>query len=134
MANKKSKAQLEAELKVLRQSRFAEGTVQVLLSLIRWGALIFIARYGYLSIESLAGKSTLADIGINFLSDIKVSVAIAWSTGFGGVIYGLSQRKLRRDTVERLQERIQVLEAEKDPARTSSKLTKRGDTRPEDRI
>lgn len=134
MAKKKSRAQLEAELRVLRKSRFAEGTVQVLLSLIRWSAIILIARYGYLSIEALAGKSTLADIGINFLSDIKVSVAIAWGVGVGGAIYGLKQRKLRRDTVERLQERIQTLEAEKDPARTSSQLTKRGDTRPEDRI
>ncbi|HFD32861.1 MAG TPA: hypothetical protein ENJ28_09180 [Gammaproteobacteria bacterium] len=134
MARKKSKAQLEAELRLLRKSRFTEGTVQVLLSLIRWGAIILVARYGYLSIEVLSGKNTLADIGINFLSNIKISVAFSWFVGVGGAVYGLSQRKLRRDTVERLQGRIQMLEKELDPARTSSRLTKRGDTRPEDKL
>jgi hypothetical protein len=134
LSNKKSKSQLEAELRVLKKSRFAEGTVQVFLSLIRWGAIVLIVRYGYLSIEALAGKDTFTDIVINFLSDIKVSVAISWSVGAGGAIYGLKQRKLRRDTVERLQGRIKLLESEKDPSRTSSQLTKRGDTRPEDKI
>ncbi len=134
MARKRNKAELEAELRILKKTRFTEGTVQVLLSLIRWGAIIAISRYAYLAIEALSGKSTLADIGINFLSDIKISVTLAWIAGVGGVFYGISQRKLRKDTVERLQERIQALEAEIDPNRSTSNLTRRGDTRPEDRI
>lgn len=132
--SKKTKAQLEAELSMLRRSRFSEGTVQVLLSAIRWGAIILIARYSYLSIDALAGKSTLADIGINFLSEIKVSIALAWAAGIGGAAYGLSQKKLRRDTVERLQERIKMLELGYNPERTSSRLTVRGDTRLEDKL
>lgn len=134
MATRKSKSQLEAELKVLRQSKVSEGVVQVLSSFIRWGGIVLIVRYGYLGIEALAGKSTLADIGIDFLTDINVSVAIAWSVGVGGAIYGLRQRTLRKDTVERLVGRIQEFESSLDPSRTSSKLTTRGDTRPEDKI
>lgn len=133
MATKKSKGQLEAELKVLRQTKTSEGIVQVLNSLIRWGCIVLIFRYGYLGIEALSGKSTLADIGVSFLSDIKISIAIAWAAGLGGMAYGHKQRKLRKDTIERLVGRIHDLEGELDPNRTSSKLTKRGDTRPEDK-
>ncbi len=134
MAAKKSKGQLEAELKVLRQSRNSEGVVQVLISLFRWVGIVLIVRYAYLGIEALAGKSTLADIGVNFLTDINVSVALAWAAGFGGMVYGIKQRELRKDTIERLVGRIKQLEDEVDPNRTSSNLTKRGDTRPEDRV
>ncbi len=134
MARNKSKGQLEAELKVLRKARFSEGTVSVILSFIRWGAIVLIVRYAYLSIEALSGKTTLADIVVQFLSGVKVSVAIAWTFGIGGLAYGWKQRKLRRDTVERLQKRIQALESKVDLNRTSSQLTPRGDTRPEDKI
>ncbi len=134
MARKRNRAEIEAELRILKKTRFAEGTVQVLLSLIRWGAIIAISRYAYLAIDSLSGKNTLADIGVNFLTDIKVSVAIAWGAGVGGMVYGASQRKLRKDTVERLQGRVQELESEIDPSRSSSNLTRRGDTRLEDRV
>jgi len=135
MASKKrSRAELEAELRILRKTQIAEGIVQVFLSLIRWGAIVMIARYGYLAIDSLSGKSTLADIGVNFLSNIKVSVALAWSAGVGGIIYGVNQRKLRKDTIERLQKRIQELESNIDSNRTTSNLTPRGDTRPEDKL
>jgi len=134
LAAKKSKGQLEAELKVLRQSRNSEGVVQVLISLFRWVGIVLIVRYAYLGIEALAGKSTLADIGVNFLTDINISVALAWAAGLGGMVYGIKQRELRKDTIERLVGRIHELEGEVDPNRTSSNLTKRGDTRPEDRV
>ena len=93
-----------------------------------------MARYGYLSIETLSGQQTLADIGVNFLTDIKVSVAVAWSVATGGVLYGMRQRKLRRDTVERIQKRNRKLESLLDPNRSSSQLMPRGDTRPEDKL
>ena len=134
MAKNDGRSENELQLRVLRLTRFAEGTVQVLSSLIRWGAIVLIVRYGYLSIVSLAGQNTLADIGINFLSNINVSIAVAWTAGVGGLAYGARQKKLRKNTVERLQGRIQELETEIDPNRSTSNLTHRGDTRPEDKI
>jgi hypothetical protein len=134
LATKKSKSQLEAELKELRKARASEGIVQVLNNLIRWGGIVLIVRYIYLGIDTLSGKSTLADIGVEFLTDINISITIAWLAGIGGLAYGYKQRMLRKDTIERLVGRIQELEGTFDPNRTSSKLTKRGDTRPEDRI
>jgi hypothetical protein len=51
----KNKAELEAELKALRFARRSEGWVSVSNNFIRWGGLVSIARYSYLSVDSLAG-------------------------------------------------------------------------------
>ena len=51
---------------------------------------------------------------------------------FCGVAYGRYQGKLRRDDVQRLSEYKQKYESLKDPRRSSSRLTVRGETRPED--
>ncbi len=134
MAKNRVRSEKEIELRILRITRLVEGVVQISSNLFRWGAIVLIARYGYLSIESLAGQNTLADIGINFLSNIKVSVALAGVAGAGGLIYGERQRKLRKSTTERLQGRIRDLETEIDPDRSTSNLTPHGETRPEDKI
>lgn len=130
--NSKSKTQLQAELKGLRLARAADGWVTVLLSLIRWGSIVLVTRYGFLAVETLSGQVTLAEIGIDFLGKVEVSVALAWTVGIVGGVYGWRQRKLRRDTVERLQARIQHYESMCDEKRSSSRLTRRGDSRPED--
>lgn len=87
----------------------------------------------YLSVESLAGQYTTADIGIKVLADLKVSQVLAWLFGAGGVGYGWRQRKLKQDTIERYAPRVQQREREVDPKRTSSRLTQRGTTRAEDK-
>lgn len=130
----KSKARLEAENRALRSANRKESIVTVLLSLIRWGGVLGISYFVFRTVEVLAGQSTFAEIGINFLGNLEVSVTLAWAAGGGGVLYGLGQRKLRKDTVERLQSRITSLEKKLDDSRTSSKLTARGDTRPEDQL
>lgn len=126
--------ELETTLRLINKDRLTEGTVSVLNNLIRWGAIVTIFYFGYSSIELLAGKETLSNIAVSLLTDIKISVAIAWTAAGGGLIYGLRQKKLRKDTVERLQGRIKELELRHDPNRTSSDLTPRGETRPEDEI
>lgn len=134
LVGKKTRAQVDAELNHLKATRKADGWVTVLQSLIRWGSIVLLAWFAYLSVKALAGQTTLADIGIDFLGKVEISVALAWAVGAGGTAYGWSQRKLRKDTVERLQERIEELEVTIDDQRSSSRLTKRGDTRPEDRV
>lgn len=122
------------EHRILEKATLAEGAIQVLSSLIRWGSIVAITRYAYLAIDSLSGKNTLADIGVNFLTDIKVSVAIAWSAGVGGMVYGARQRKLRKDTVARLQERVRDLESEINPNRSSSNFTRSENIKEEDKV
>jgi len=130
----KNKSQLTAELRALRTARTYDGWVVVLQYLIRWGAIVFIARYGYFSIAALSGEVTLAEVGISFFGKVEVSVAVAWTFGLVGGIYGIRQRKLRKDTVERLQGRISELERIIDKGRSSSRITSRGNSRPEDMI
>lgn len=133
MSKQKSRAQLETELKLIKQSRLSDGVIRIVRDLIKYGALVCIAYYAFRSVETLSGKTTLADIGINFLANVKVSVIFAWLFGFVGIAYGYFQRNLRKETVARLQPRVQELEQHVDKNRSSSKITKQGNTRPEDK-
>jgi hypothetical protein len=98
-----------------------------------WFSLVGISAFFYLSTRSLAGHYTFADIGIKVIGDFKVSEALSYLFGAGGVGYGLRERALRRKTTDRFAERVAALETKIDPNRTSSHLTRRGTTNPEDR-
>ncbi len=128
-----AKPSREIELRFQLRFKLIDLAASAFSLLIPWGALIVIAYYLSGSINVLAGKYTFADIGFRVLSDIRVSDGVAYLLGGGGVAYGLNERRLRRKTIERLSGRIQELEKRLDPRRSSSKLTRRGTTRPEDR-
>ena len=128
MSKKKSAAELRIENRLLRTQNNIAAITTIFVSLIRIAGAVLIARYVYLAVASLAGKSTVSDIGIKFLGNLRVSEGLAGLFGGGGTVYGLAQRKLRRDTIERLQGRIKELEREHDPNRSSSNLTIRGTT------
>jgi hypothetical protein len=100
---------------------------------IPWGALVAIAYWVHTDVVALAGKQTLARIGLSFMSDIKVSDAIAYVFGAVGAGYGIAERTLRRKTIARLSDEGRLLEQMIDPQRTSSNLTRHGTTRPEDK-
>jgi hypothetical protein len=128
----KTRAELEAELRWYRRQDNASNVAAVLNNAIRWGGVVACACFGYLSIQSLAGQATSANIGLDLVADVRLSEVFAYIFGGGGVAYGIRQRKLRGDTVERLQDRVRSLERQFDPNRTSSGLTERGDTNPQD--
>lgn len=132
-SSKKTKAQLEAEVQRLRSGSRSNAVVQVISQTIKWGGLCFLAWCFKESIEALAGKDTLSDIKIALLSDLNINQWLAYAVGGGGIVYGLSQRHLRKSTVETIQSRNQKLEKMVDPKRSSSNLTPRGNTRPEDK-
>ena len=100
---------------------------------IKWGVLLGIVRYGYLTIVSLAGKQTIAHIVVEFLATLTVSKAVAYLFGAGGIIYGYGERRLRQRNIKRLAESKNDLERIIDPKRTSSKISRTGTTRPGDR-
>jgi hypothetical protein len=102
-------------------------------SVVPWTAVVFIAWFFYRSVASLAGRYTFSQIGVGFLGDFKISEGIAYVFGTGGVVYGVRRRKLQGDNVERTAKRISDLEKRIDPKRSSSRLTPRGKTRPEDK-
>lgn len=80
----------------------------------------------------LAGKETQASIVVQLLSSTTVSVGLGWTVGAGGIAYGVAQNKLRKSTVSRLHTRLKDLELQFDGKRSSSNLTKDGQTNPED--
>ncbi len=132
MAKQKTRAELEAELRFLRRERASRDIASAVNAGIRWGGVVLIARYGYLSIDALAGHQTAANIIVNFLGNFHVSEGLAWLLTAGGATYGLGQNRLRKRIVEHLHGRIRELEERVDPQRSSSNLTPSGDTRPED--
>jgi len=148
---KKTRAELEAENRLLRTHSLGDNVSRVVHSLIKYGAYVLIAYYAIAQpIDSLSGKTTQADIKIDSATSLSVNRsdttpvgsrstnyclifgAVSLVFGFAGIAYGWKQAKLRKDVVERIQARNQTLEKKLDPKRSTSSLTPRGDTRPED--
>ncbi len=130
MAKQPSKAALDAGVEVQRiQARAA-----VTLAAIRWLGLAVLAYFGYRSVDTLAGRTTLASIGvgISVLGKVYISEAVAWLFGVTGIGYGLRQRALRHNVIARLSPAVREREQALDPKRTSSQLTERGRTKPQD--
>ncbi|MFL6274512.1 MAG: hypothetical protein ACJ74G_04810 [Blastocatellia bacterium] len=131
-SKKKSYAQLQAENSLLRRGNVAQSVTSVIISAIKWGAFCFIVWSGYLSIKILAGQQTQATIAVSFLGNIKISEALAYALAAGGIIGWRRERGLRKKTVKRIHVRTKKLETERDPLRTSSRLTPAGETHPRD--
>lgn len=100
---------------------------------LKYGTIIVCVYYAFRSIAVLAGKQTLASIGLSILGNVTVSNGIYIVLTGGSIVYGLGQRQLRRRSIKRLTEQGIKLEQRFDPKRTSSGLTKWGTTKPEDK-
>jgi len=124
---------MKAELRYRLYGRIIDVIGSVVNRAIPWVGVVFIAYNVNSAVRFLAGRTTFADVGIKFLADFRISEAVAYVFGGGGLLYGLRNRKLRKDNVERMTRRIAQLEAQIDPRRSSSRLTSRGETRPEDK-
>lgn len=144
---KPTRAELQAENQRLRDYGFGSNLTKVVRDLIKYGAFVWIVYFVYASIDTLAGKTTFANIDVNAKGELSsqseversdvcqywwYAVPLAGLFGVGGILYGRRQAKLRHDVIEHEHARTLELEARLDPKRTSSDLTPRGDTRPED--
>ena len=130
----RSREQLEAELRVLRNRRLSDGWASVATNVVRWGGLVGIAYFTSEAVKSLAGQQTAAAFVLLWPTEFKVHVAIPWVTAVAATAYGLLQRHLKNGTVKELHAYIKSLERRLDPNRSSSGLTSTGETRPEDRL
>lgn len=68
------------------------------------------------------------------MADVKIGNAISYVVGGGGLLYGARQKRLKGNTIQKMGAQIKELEAKIDPNRSSSGLTERGKTRPEDEL
>lgn len=132
----RTKEQLLADNEFLRRGGWAEQigpTVRLALSVVCILGVAYIAKDAAIGVaRELAGKETNANVVWSFLNDFRVSILFGWGVGAAGVLYGLKERRLRKRTVERLARRVADFEIQHDKGRTSSQLTPRGDTNPED--
>lgn len=97
--------------------------------------------FAFLSIRELAGKHTDANFLLSYITSNQEAHGWLWVIGktlpwilvlfFGSWAY--VERFLRQKTVDALQGRIKALELRLDPGRTTSMLTSRGETNPQDK-
>jgi hypothetical protein len=92
----------------------------------------------YLCIDSIgrnfAGQETGIEFILHFLGNVYVSHTISFTISVSAIFYAWRQKQLKNTTVEKLHRRIKDLERRMDPNRSSSTLTARGETNPEDQI
>ena len=124
----------ETALAITKINAITNLIASIFVTTIKWGVVLGIAYFAYLSVEALAGKTTFAKIGLSLLGDIKISEAIAYVLGGGGIFYGWRQRQLRKKRIAELSEHSEGLEKLLDKRRTSSKLPPTGETRDEDKL
>jgi hypothetical protein len=99
-----------------------------------WVSCVGIVAWCFLqAIRALAGQQTHAQIGIGILGNVQVSQGIFALFGAGGIVYGLRERTLRRNTIGRHAKKMQDLERQYDPIRGTSGLDERGRTAEQDR-
>jgi len=128
MTKRKNRSELDFQLRARKVDRFAA----VAETLIKFGTFCVVAYFFTGALKAYAGEVTFAQVGITLLGDLKVNEWVAYLLAGGAVTYGLRQRKLRRDKTEELAGRLKQLEGRFDPRRSSSRLTPRGTTHPED--
>jgi hypothetical protein len=100
----------------------------------KWGFWAFLAYQARQAVAALAGKTTLANIAVALGAKVSVMLAVSWAASVGFGIWVFFERRLRKGTIERLTLRNKDLELQLDRRRSSSELTPRGETRPDDQL
>ena len=101
---------------------------------LKWGFWAFLVWQGRLSLDSFAGRTTETSIMMALGANATLGIAASWATTIMFAVWVFFERRLRKGTAERLTLRIKELELGLDRRRSSSLLTTRGDTRPEDQL
>jgi hypothetical protein len=109
-----------------RMINFATQSVDRMIPAVMVVFVVYFGLYG--PVQALAGKKTLADFGVKLLAEAKLSEIIPYVTAAMGWLFGVNAQRLRRNTTERLTNRIRELEQRIDPTRSTSGLTPRGQT------
>ena len=96
-----------------------------------WLGICWCVHQASLGFIAYAGKISIADLSWSWRLLANVSVVWELSITLSGISVTLyiRERKMHKDTRERLTARVTELELKIDPRRSSSKLTPRGDTR-----
>jgi hypothetical protein len=104
-------------------------------TLIRVGGGVVAAYFLFDALKHFAGKSTDLDVAASlmFSALVDLKVAILVSLAGAACAWAAVERMIRHRNTEKMAQRIEELEKQIDPQRTSSRLTKRGKTNPQDK-
>jgi hypothetical protein len=127
MGNKSRSAE-QIRLARTKVVRFTDLAGTVMSAAIKWGALAFIAYLLTDALKAMAGKTTLVSLLASIRANITINEWVAYVLAGGGTLYGFAQRRLRKQKVAELAERIKTLETKIDPDRSSSGLSPQGST------
>ncbi len=94
--------------------------------------LWILCRYTYFSVKELAGKTTIADFLFQYFTRESRYHWLPWVLVALFFVWAILERSLRLKKVASMQKHILELEKRLDPNRTSSMLTHKGETNPED--
>lgn len=119
----------DQSLRLLRIDRAFGLATQI----VKWAGIIGVVYLISTMVSALAGKTTLADIAIQFLTASQAREWTSYGITGAAIVWAILERRLRKSTVRHLSQRLVVIENRLDPDRSSSNLTETGETRPEDR-
>lgn len=143
---------LKEENKGLRTQHWSSAAAKIATPLFKWLSIAFIVYQFQIAVSNHAGKRTEADYNLRANGDIDVTVDageelqglfgnLTWGQwaasaglifGWAGIMYGRAQRKEKMRVIKKYYP-IKLAEEKKlDQGRTSSGLTEKGETRPED--
>lgn len=119
-----------AEHEFLRTEAWVRGAVRIGTSLTKWGGLAAIAYFISDAVKVWAGTATTAELSVvlELFRGYGVVCVLAVAIGIGGTLFGIRQAQLRRRTIESIAIRTPELERLLDSKRSSSGLTRSGDT------
>jgi len=130
---KKTRSQLEAEIRMLKQVRNSAGVAAVIKAFLRYGSYTACCFFIADAVKALSGHVTDANIVVDLLGNLTLNTTIAWSLFIICVLWAFSERNLRQKKTSYFGERNADLERMIDTKRSSSNLSVSGKTNPKDK-
>lgn len=96
-------------------------------------AWVLVAWIGFSALKTFAGQSTSVALSLILNALVELKFVVTVTLACCATAWAVLERRLRLRKVETMQGRITELETKIDPKRSSSGLTKRGQTNPGDR-
>lgn len=90
----------------------------------------------YFCVRTLSGKQTSADLRFQAIADLKANrwfgLILPWGAATLTTAWGAGERALRKRHIKRISSESSEMQKQFDPGRRSSRLSKKGETSPED--
>ena len=128
--NRKPPKLSEPEARLYRHEVWARVVTKIGRRAVSWAGIAFCTYWAAQPFIEWSGKTTEADLHLALSGSgwREAVVLVSILFGAGGFLYGKWQRHLMRKTVRHLEGPKRVRETELDPHRSSSGLTRSGET------